>query len=46
VVHVGARGSLSINIHGADLDNAANDDLDLGNFVCLSTGFVEPGDTI
>lgn len=46
VVHVGARGSLSINIHGADLDNAINDDIDLGNFVCLSTGFVQPGDTI
>ena len=46
VVHVGARGSLSVNIHGADLDNGANDDIDLGNFVCLSTGFVQPGDTI
>jgi hypothetical protein len=46
VLHVGARGSLSINIHGADLDNAANDDIDMGNFVCLSTGFVQPGDTI
>ena len=46
VVHVGARGSLSVNIHGADLDDAANDDIDLGNFVCLSTGFVQPGDTI
>ena len=46
IVHVGARGSLSVTIHGADLDDGANDDLDLGNFVCLSTGFVQPGDTI
>lgn len=45
VVHIGARGSLSIYIHGADLDNAANNDIDLGNFVCISSGFVQPGDS-
>ena len=45
VVHIGARGSLSIYIHGADLDYAANDDIDLGNFVCISSGFVQPGDS-